>query len=184
MVGPNNSGKSTIISAFRILAVALKRPRAKRAERILLPSGGSGYGHAVPVEQISVSFENVATNYNDKSSKIEFNLTNGNKLILFFPKYRDCKITWQTGGAVVSTPVAFKREFPIDIQVVPVLGPLEHNENVVTEETVRSSLHTHRASRHFRNFWRYYPENWDTFAKLVSTTWPGMSIPPRVAKSL
>ena len=39
-------------------------------------------------------------------------------------------------------------------------------------------MSTHRASRHFRNYWHYYPEYFDDFAKLVKETWPGMEIRP------
>jgi predicted ATP-dependent endonuclease of OLD family len=39
LVGPNNSGKSTIIGALRILAEAVKRARAKGAEIVPGPSG-------------------------------------------------------------------------------------------------------------------------------------------------
>lgn len=178
LVGPNNSGKSTIISAFRILDVALRQARSKRAERVAVPSGSFGVGHKVPEKNISVSLENIATNYNRQDSKIEFRLTNKNKLILFFPNEGGCILTWETPEIYVSTPAKFKLEFPINIQVVPVLGPLEHNENIVTEDTVKSALNTHRASRHFRNYWNYFPEGWEDFANLISKTWVGMEIKP------
>jgi len=178
LVGPNNSGKSTIISAFRILDVALRKARSKKAERVAIPSGSFGVGHRVPEENISVSLENIATNYNRQDSKIEFRLTNKNKLILFFPNEGGCILTWETLGIHVSTPAKFKQEFPINIQVIPVLGPLEHNENIVTEDTVKSALNTHRACRHFRNYWNYFPEGWEDFASLISKTWSGMEIKP------
>jgi energy-coupling factor transporter ATP-binding protein EcfA2 len=178
LVGPNNSGKSTIVSAFRILDVALRKARSKKAEKVPIPSGSFGFGFRVPEENISVSLENVATDYNEEDSKIEFRLTNNNKLILFFPNDGGCILTWETPDKSVSSPSKFNQEFPVSIQVVPVLGPLEHNEVRVTIETVKSALSTHRASRHFRNYWRYFPEGWDEFASLVSKTWPGMQLNP------
>jgi AAA15 family ATPase/GTPase len=129
LVGPNNSGKSTIISAFRILDVALRKARSRKAERVPIPSGSFGLGHRVPEENINVSLENVATNYNSEDSRIEFRLTNKNRLILFFPNDGGCILTWETPKISVSSPTKFKQEFPINIQVVPVLGPLEHNES-------------------------------------------------------
>ncbi len=178
LVGPNNCGKSTIISAFRILDVALRKARSRKAERVPIPFGSFGLGHRIPEDSISVSLENVPTNYNHEDSRLEFRLTNKNKLILFFPNEGGCILTWETIGTSVSTPAKFKSEFPINIQVVPVLGPLEHNEVIVTEDTVKASLNTHRASRHFRNYWRYFPDGWSDFANLVSKTWPGMKINP------
>ena len=42
----------------------------------------------------------------------------------------------------------------------------------------RNGLATHRASRHFRNYWRYFGEDFDQFAALIKRTWPGMEILP------
>jgi Predicted ATP-dependent endonuclease of the OLD family len=176
MVGPNNSGKSTIISAFRILDVALKKARRLKAERVLLPSGNIGFGHRISERQISVSLENVATDYNSEDSKIEFKLTNKNKLFLFFPSEGGCILSWETINTLVSTPAKFKSTFPIEIQVIPVLGPLEHEESFVHEDTVKDSLNTHRACRHFRNYWYYFNDGWKDFSQMISSTWPGMII--------
>lgn len=176
LVGPNNSGKSTIISALRILEVALRRARSKNAERVRIPDGRHGYGHHLSLNQLSVSLENVATDYNSEDSRIEFRLSNRNKLNLYFPSDGGCTLYWETEGATVTTASRFATAFPITIQVVPVLGPLEHKEAYVTEETVREALSTHRASRHFRNYWRYYPDGWQLFADMIEATWPGMSI--------
>lgn len=176
LVGPNNAGKSTIISAFRILDVALRKARRLNAERVPLPNGSTGFGHRIPDQQISVSLENVATDYNEEDSKIEFRLTNRNKLFIFFPNEGGCILHWENEGASVNTPGRFRSAFPINIQVVPVLGPLEHEESYVNEETVKNSLNTHRACRHFRNYWHYFDESWTEFSEMISSTWPGMKI--------
>lgn len=87
LVGPNNAGKSTIISALRILEVALKRAKNKNAERVGLPGGENGYGHHISLANLSVSLENVASDYNSDDSLIEFRLSNRNKLNLYFPRH-------------------------------------------------------------------------------------------------
>lgn len=175
LVGPNNSGKSTIISALRILEVALRRARSKNPERVGIPDGRHSYGHRLSLNQLSVSLENVATDYNSEDSRIEFRLSNRNKLHLYFPSDGGCTLHWETEGTAVTSASRFVSAFPITVQVVPVLGPLEHKEAYVTEETVRESLSTHRASRHFRNYWRYYPDGWQLFADMIEATWPGMT---------
>ncbi len=174
LVGANNAGKSTVISAFRILDVALRRARRLKAERVPLPDGKSGFGHRIPEQQISVSLENVATNYNSEDSRIEFRLTNKNKLFLFFPNDGGCILYWESEGPLVTTPLKFKTAFPIVIQIVPVLGPLEHEEAYVSDETVKNALNTHRACRHFRNYWYYFNADWDRFSTMITATWPSM----------
>lgn len=176
LVGPNNAGKSTVLSALRLLEVALRRARNKNADRVRLPDGSLGYGHYIPTTHLSVSLENVASDYNSEDSRIDFRLSNRNKLTLYFPSDGRVTLYWEVDGAPVSSAGKFRSAFPIAVQVVPVLGPLEHNESCVSEDTVRESLNTHRASRHFRNYWYYSTENWEEFSKMVSSTWPGMVI--------
>lgn len=174
LVGPNNSGKSTILGACRLLAGALRHARAKSAEWVDLPSGDT-FAYKLPEYTIPISLENVHTNYNDDPSTIDFRISNGNKLRLYFTGDRKCYLL-PISENEVRRPSEFRREYPLTIEAVPVLGPLEHNEPIVEEETVRSSLQTHRASRHFRNYWRYYPDGFQEFAEMIRRTWPGMDI--------
>jgi len=178
MVGPNNSGKSTIITSLRILEVALRTARSRRATMLPLPGGGRGTGHIVQLSTSAVSGENISTNYNDEESTVEFFFNNRSSLILFFPPEGGCTLHWSTSGTAPDNPVRFRAAFPLKFQLVPVLGPLEQEEKIVAEETVRNSLNTHRASRHFRNYWRYFPEGWEEYSRMISTTWPGMQLSP------
>lgn len=176
LVGPNNCGKSTILSTFRVLAAGIRRARAKSVEWVSGPEGQT-YGYRVPEDAIPISLENVHTDYEDSDSSVIFRLSNGNKLQLFFPRDGGCCLIPLATKAVRS-PTQFKTAFPVTIGIVPVLGPVEHEEDLLKEETVTRSLATHRASRHFRNYWYYFPDGFDVFANLVHKTWPGMSIEP------
>jgi energy-coupling factor transporter ATP-binding protein EcfA2 len=175
LVGPNNAGKSTVISAFRILEAALRAGYSRKPEYIYF-EGRKILGHKVPVGGLPVSLENVHTDYEFSETKIEFRFSNNNKLILSFPEDGGCNLTWDCSGSHIKTPAAFKKAFPFSVQVVPVLGPLEHEEPMVTEETVRRSLGTPRACRHFRNFWLQNPSGFDNFCSMIENSWPGMSI--------
>ncbi|RLA04982.1 MAG: hypothetical protein DRQ54_08785 [Gammaproteobacteria bacterium] len=176
LVGPNNCGKSTILSAFRVLEQALRPARARRATRVYSHTGHPTNGHIVPEASIPISLENVHSDYADEDSRIEFRFSNGNILYLYFPRDGGCSIYWETQGRLAATAAAFRREFPIQVQVIPVLGPIEQEEHIVTDETVKRAAGTPRASRHFRNYWQKNPEGFDAFRQLVETTWPGMSI--------
>jgi hypothetical protein len=59
---------------------------------------------------------------------------------------------------------------------VPILGPVEHEDQLYQKEAARLALLTHRASRNFRNIWHHYPEGFAEFRGMVRTTWPGMDI--------
>ena len=61
------------------------------------------------------------------------------------------------------------------------LGPVEHNERLYQKEAARLALLTHRASRNFRNIWYHYPDEFEEFRDLVTSTWPGMDVErPRI----
>ena len=83
---------------------------------------------------------------------------------------------WETEGRPVFTPSAFQKAFPDEVQVIPVLGPIEQEEVIVKDETLRRASGTPRASRHFRNYWWQNSEGFKDFQNLVEKTWPGMSI--------
>ena len=176
LVGPNNSGKSTIIGAFRVLDSAIKFARSRAPVRIYLEATYK-VGYWIPEESLPISLENVHTNYNSSASKITFRLTNGNRLQLFFPTDGGCALVPEA-DIVIMTAAAFKGRFPITLTVVPILGPVEHRERRRERSTVVAGLATHRASRHFRSYWHYFEEGFPAFAELIQATWPGMEVRP------
>lgn len=175
LVGPNNSGKSTIISAFRILEASLRFANSRKPEYIYV-QGRRILGYKVPVGGISVTLENVHSDYEYNNTKIEYRFDNGSKIILSFPEDGGCLMTWECNVAEIKTAAAFKKAFPFAIQVIPVLGPLEHEEVYISEDTVRRALGTPRACRHFRNFWYQRPDGFDEFKKMIEGSWPGMTV--------
>lgn len=55
---------------------------------------------------------------------------------------------------------------------------MEHDEELLNQRTVDRGLATHRASRHFRNYWYFYPDGFEDFAALVKKSWAGMEVLP------
>lgn len=177
LVGPNNSGKSTIIGAVRALACALRVARS-RAPKSLDLSDGPVLGYRISEESLPISLENIHTDYGARDSKVTFNLSNKNKLHLVFPSDEGCLLVPEVEGGAVTSAAKFRRYFPLKLAVVPVLGPVEHREIRRERDTVVSWLSTHRASRHFRSYWYHFPEYFENFAELVRGTWPGMEVQP------
>lgn len=177
LVGPNNCGKSTVLGAFRALVAGLRRARARNPERLITPDG-LRFGYQISPDALPISTENVHTDYAETDTTVKFRLSNGNRLVLHFPQEEDrsCILVPETEGRPVSSTTAFRTAFPVTIAVVPVLGPVEHNEVILAEETVKRDLGTHRASRQFRNYWYYNRDGFEDFARMVTKTWPGMTI--------
>lgn len=175
LVGPNNSGKSTIVGALRTLEAAVRFARTRPPHRLNIEDG-SVIGYRLPEESVPISLENVQTDYNGSESRVSFQLTNGNALDLVFPSEGGCVLVPKLDSGIITSAANFKREYPISLVIVPVLGPVEHNESRRERSTVVAGLSTHRASRHFRSYWHYNPDGFQKFADLVALTWPGMNI--------
>src|SRR5208337_4136169 len=175
LVGPNNSGKSTIIGALRTLDAATRFARTRPPARVQL-ADDTVIGYRIPEESVPISLENVQTDYKGAEARVTFRLNNENVLRLIFPESGGCVLVPELAGGVLNSAAVFKREFPISLVIVPVLGPVEHNEQLRERATVVSGLSTHRASRHFRSYWHYNPDGFESFADLVERTWPGMRI--------
>lgn len=176
LVGPNNAGKSTVIGSFRILAEGMRRAQSKNPEYVN-SAAIRGYCYPVNLRDLPVSTENVFCDYDESDpAVIEFSLSNGNRLKLVFPEQDACFLVCETTTRPVRSTKDFKREFDTRISFVPVLGPVEHDEDLNERETARRALLTHRASRNFRNIWYHFPEGFEEFQGLVRESWPGMEI--------
>lgn len=176
LVGPNNSGKSTILGAFRILAEGLRIARARNPTIVPSPEYET-WGYSISLDDVPIATENIFTDYDDSEpAHVKFRLSNGNELLLFFPESGACYLICRPRGADIRSTTQFKREFNAPIGFVPILGPVEHDEILYQKEAARLALLTHRASRNFRNIWYHYPDSFDEFRELVNSTWPGMDI--------
>jgi len=181
LVGPNNSGKSTILAAFRILSAAMRKANTRSPEIIPGPTGET-FGYVIDLDAISVAEENIFYNYDDsEAATVTFKLSNKNKLILYFPERGVCYLIVETQDEPVRTPSNFKNYFNCPIGFVPILGPVEHNEPLYEQKAARLALFNYRAARNFRNIWHHYPEKFDEFRSVLVQTWPGMDIePPKI----
>lgn len=176
LVGPNNAGKSTILAAFRILAAAIRRA-SRRSPEIVRGPQGNVRGYIIDLTSISVAEENIFYNYDESEpATVKFILSNKNELLLYFPERGVCYLIADAQGRQVQTPSSFRSNFNCPIGFVPILGPVEHHENLFEKEAARLALFNYRASRNFRNIWYHFPEKFDLFRSALSQTWPGMDI--------
>jgi energy-coupling factor transporter ATP-binding protein EcfA2 len=178
LVGPNNAGKSTILTAFRILAAAMRKAATRRPEIVTGPHG-STHGYSIDLSAISVAEENIFFNYDDSEpASVTFTLSNRHTLLLFFPEQRVCNLILDTQARPILNPSTFKSHFRCPVGFVPILGPVEHNEPLYEKEAARLALFSYRAARNFRNIWYHYPDKFDAFRTALKQTWPGMDIEP------
>lgn len=180
LVGPNNAGKSTILAAFRILAAALRRATSRSPMPLRGPNGNT-FGYKIDLSAVSVAEENIFFNYDDSQpATVNFRLSNSNELLLYFPEQDVCYLIPDAQTQAIRTPAAFRKHFNCPIGFVPILGPVEHHENLFAKEAARLALFNYKAARNFRNIWYHYPEKFEQFRSLLRQTWPGMDVQPPV----
>jgi hypothetical protein len=138
---------------------------------------GETRGYALDLKDIPVATENVFFDYDDSEpATISFRVSNGNELVLFFPERGVCYLICKTQARPVTSTSMFRTQFDVSIGFVPILGPVEHNEELYQKEAARLALLTYRAARNFRNIWYHYPDDFEDFRSLIVSTWPGMDI--------
>jgi predicted ATPase len=176
LVGPNNSGKSTIVGAFRILHEGLRKARSKSPERIQL-NDMIILGYKLNIDDLPVAAENIFHNYDDSNTAtVTFKLSNKNTLKLYFPEQGTCIMVAESMSGQIRSPRDFRLAFDVEVGFVPILGPVDQKEPLYAKEAARKALMTTGASRNFRNIWFHYPDDFDRFRELVQSTWPGMDI--------
>ena len=175
LVGPNNSGKSTVLSAFRALSAGLRKANSRNPEQVHALDG-IRLGYRIFEDSLPISMDNIHTDDSEADTTVKFRLSNKNELLLYFAADGGCVLVPETTGRRIHNTSSFRSAFPIGVGVVPVLGPVEHQEPIILEDTVRRDLYTHRASRHFRNYWYHNPKGFEEFSVLVNKTWPEMRI--------
>ncbi len=141
-------------------------------------------GYEIPASQIPISLANIHHDYeSQRETFVDFTLDNGNQLRLTFYDNTRCILTLDAQQRTVNTG-QFKRNFPISIYTIPTLGPLEEEEEYLSDEYVRQSIGTRRAHRMFRNIWYRWEKEFPVFKDLVERTWEGMTIaPPELNKA-
>ena len=110
LVGPNNSGKSTILGLFRTLETGIRRGRARKTERVDTPSGRS-FGYTLNPDRLGFPLENVRTNYVPTvDPTVVCTLSNRNKLTFHFTD-NECVITATSNGVVIDSISRFRMAF-------------------------------------------------------------------------
>ena len=176
LVGPNNAGKSTILAAFRVLAVALRRATYRKPGLVRGPHGQT-LGYVIDISSASVAEENIFHDYDDSEpALVRFTLSSGDSLNLYFPETEACILIAESNEGQPKSPSKFQRQFNCPIGFVPILGPVDHNEQLYQEEAARRALYNYTAARNFRNIWYHYPNPFEQFRLLLRETWPGMDI--------
>ncbi len=177
LVGPNNAGKSTALDAFRITFDCLRFSR--RITAVLKSQGIDGVCSTweIPTSAVQTDLRYCIHNFGDEHARIAVTLQNGNTFKISIPNDGPLECYLKTEMPAQKQTKFLKRQFPLNLIVVPTLSPLEQNEELVKTETVERNRYGRLASRNFRNFWLHRTDKeFEAFADLVELGWPGVRV--------
>jgi hypothetical protein len=179
IVGKNNAGKSTIVEALRLISLItnryqslnyhpipqwLDRPRRQRA---VVPSR----------EGIEFSPVGIFHRYGDPPARIIATFSSGEEIeVLIGNGLEVVGIIKDSKGTIIhSKGEAMKVNLP-QVSILPQIGPLLREENLLVSTYVRQSMTSSRSSLHFRNQLRLLKDHFMGFKQIAQETWPGLAI--------
>ncbi|WP_078618644.1 ATP-dependent nuclease [Streptomyces microflavus] len=155
LVGPNNAGKSTIISALRLAAEQVNHARRRNStDRFVLDGNPWARGHILSSAIGNPSGfigENIRHEFREAESRMTLTFNSGAALKSVWPVDELPYFCLQNPDSSFVTTAAAARAISPVIGVVPTLTPVQHREAVLTEKHVRENQSTRLASSHFRN---------------------------------
>jgi len=177
LVGPNNSGKTTVLDAIRIVDSCKRYSLRRRPEVMQLDDGRIFDGHIVPEDRIVSNLVNSIHNYNEEDAVIKLEDENGAIACVLLNRDRPVRFFIDNDGERLTSVNRFNRAFPTQFTIVPTLGPLEENERWVEDETIRRGELSRLSSRHLRNVWyRNSHAEFEDFRRDVEDAWRDITI--------
>lgn len=180
LLGANNAGKSTALSALRLVVAML--PQARRVKPS--SSGRLDGGHvrgwpvtAASVESAAFSTENLRNDFRQEETRVELIFSNDARLVVSWPELDDLEalrgmyFAFAPDGGSILDPRTVTRDLIPDMAVIPTLTPLDDTESWVADATLRKQIVGRRSSRYFRNAlarMRYGSTgDWESFRSFV-----------------
>ena len=155
LVGPNNAGKTTIITALRICALLLANAKRRNPELIRRDDTRSRQVRAYPLRPPGgrFAFENLRHEFRQAETWLTLTFKNNAKLYAVWPEAddEDPYFYLEHIEGIQPPSIAVIRNQYSSIGIVPTLTPVEQDERVLSEEHIEANLGTRLVSKHFRN---------------------------------
>jgi len=182
MVGPNSSGKSSVVEALRFLSIACNIFNEgnitfyKPSKNLNIIDGPRGF--SVSLKGLEFDFETVFYHYNDPPGMIEATFQTNEIVTIFVLKQNRIfvRIKDTTGKPVTTWQRTDGIQLP-EIGVLPQLAPLASKEIIMLPDDVFEARSLFQSSSEFRaQLYAQYDRYFDKFKQLVESTWPNIRI--------
>jgi energy-coupling factor transporter ATP-binding protein EcfA2 len=157
LVGPNNSGKSTLIAAMRAAARLLRQAHRRDPDSTWLGPEGTRPAWTFGTEESGLIDENIHHEFMEDAATLRVRFDSGCLLVARWPRAdgngsneRPSFTLLEDTGWTPTTATEVGRGFS-EIGIVPILGPVEQEEKLEPQRRVETNYDTRLASRFFRN---------------------------------
>lgn len=179
IVGKNNSGKSTLVEALRMVSMATKKcsntTYVAPPKSLNLPVTVKGF--RLPVEDLKIDLRSVVHFYKQEVAKITATFKDGIQIIVYVNKEVAFAILKDQKGILIASKNKAKEISIRLISILPQIGLIKENERLLTANTINGDLDTYLSSRHFRNeMLLYKDEFFRDFKRMAEETWSGLRI--------
>lgn len=163
LIGPNNAGKSTILTALRVADVLLRFARRRKPDDVRVDGERKFPAWPMPLTDFPALRESVRYEFRDQEARLELNWKSGARLVGIWPEeidesadpffYLERKL-----GMPVRDVKQARDEFP-PLGIIPILTPIDHSESQLQDSYVERNVSGRLSSRHFRNQMRLLKES-------------------------
>jgi hypothetical protein len=154
LVGPNNAGKSTVVTALRAIAQMMGTARRLRATYRVFQGDHLYWGHPFTTEQVGLDADNLRWESAGDAVSLRATFSDNARLHATWPEADSGRepyfVALDSNRKSVREP-SIARDVLTKVGVVPSLAPLERRETLLDTDYVRLNVGGRLASRHFRN---------------------------------
>ena len=177
VVGKNNAGKSTVVEVLELISTVTKRG-----------SGNFGFGpkwldvpghlRCMPasIAHLDLNMETVFHQYGEPPAEITATFEGGVIVKVYVGPEQTIYATFETEKTWVRTYSDFSKLSLPAIYTLPQVGPLLHEEHLLSDGYIKTNLYSRLSSRHFRNQISRSPEGFSDFKNLAESTWHGLRV--------
>jgi predicted ATPase len=164
LVGPNNAGKSTILTALRTADVLLRYAQQRNPTIHSVHNDQHYVAYPISLRDFPALMESVRYDFRGEEASFQLTWKSDARLTAVWPKVGSDQdqepffyLEKKPGLQVKAVKAA--RDTFTGLGVIPVLGPVEHSEDLLDDEYVKRNISGRLSSRHFRNQLRLMREN-------------------------
>jgi len=168
IVGKNNTGKSTIIDALKLVS-NVRRYAAYRTK--------GTYGYYIEERDIPFSLINLRHNYaDDEDSIIDSKFSDNTEVEITFPVDGRPSVNFTKDRLPITDHKLLRLYSAHSIGIIPAVATFEESEKLGNKKYLQSILVSHLTARHFRNIWHYFEDGFEEFQEIIEETWPECTI--------